>query len=170
MLFRSVIGVGAVNNLGELTQFSNGGGAVDIVAPTGSISTDISGAGGADATDVTTSFGGTSSACPIVAGVVGLLLANDPALTAQEVTDALIGTARQSIFASPTSDGHDDFYGFGLVQPAPALAFFAPAIPGDVPPSGCTCTTASVPPVGLALAALLLARALSRRARRFFSA
>jgi subtilisin family serine protease len=154
-----VIGVGAVNNLGELTQFSNGGAAVDLVAPTGSIATDISGPGGADAGDVTVSFGGTSSACPIVAGVVGLMLANDPALTAAEVTEALIGTARQSIFATPTDDGHDDFYGFGLVQPAPALAFFDPAPPpGDVdePPGGCTCGAATdqlpwVLAVGIAL-------------------
>lgn len=159
-----VVGVGAVNNLGELTQFSNGGGAVDVVAPTGSITTDISGAGGADPGDVTASFGGTSSACPVVAGVIGLLLAKDPSLTAAQVTDALTGTARQSIFALPADDGHDDFYGFGLVQPAAALAFFDPVIPGDTPPpGGCTCASASTAPVGLALLALAVTRRLRRR-------
>ena len=162
-----VIGVGAVNNLGELTQFSNGGSAVDVVAPTGSITTDISGAGGADPGNVTTSFGGTSSACPVVAGVVGLLLAKDPTLTAQQVNDALIGTARQSIFATPSEQGHDDFYGFGLMQPAAALVFFDPPPEGgDVPPpEGCACATqasASYGEAALALVALCLVRARTR--------
>lgn len=156
-----IIGVGAVNNLGELTQFSNGGAFVDVVAPTGTITTDISGAGGADPGDVTVTFGGTSSACPIVAGVVGLMLAKNPELSADEVNEALIGTAKQSIFASPDDGGHDDFYGFGLVQPAQALTYFDdPANPpgddDDDPPAGCTCTSSSTPDVALAAFTLFL--------------
>jgi serine protease len=137
-----IIGVGAVNNLGELTQFSNGGASVDVVAPTGTITTDISGADGADPSDVTVSFGGTSSACPVVAGVVGLMLAKNPELTVDEVNEALVKTARQSIFATPDDGGHDDYYGFGLVQPAKALTYFDEAPPpGDEPTPGCVCTS-----------------------------
>lgn len=162
-----VIGVGAVNNLGELTQFSNGGGAVDVVAPTGTIATDISGAGGADPGDVTSSFGGTSSACPIVAGVVGLMLAKDPDLTAADVTDALVGTAKQSVFATPTDDGHDDFYGFGLVQPEAALTFFDGVPPAAIEAEGCACATASSTAgdarIRFVTLALVLAAAVLRR-------
>lgn len=168
-----IIGVGAVNNLGELTQFSNGGDSVDVVAPTGTITTDISGPGGADPGDVTVSFGGTSSACPIVAGVVGLMLARNPELTQAEVNEALVSTAKQSIFATPDEQGHDDFYGFGLVQPAAALTYFDdPVPPGDEPPDapvGCACTNASArgsaPDVALALA-LAMASMRVRRSRR----
>jgi subtilisin family serine protease len=116
-----VLGVGAVNNLGELTQFSNRGRSVDVVAPTGTTTTDISGPGGADPGDVTARFGGTSSACPLVAGIAGLVLAAAPELTADEVNALLEATAQQSIFALPDADGHDLDYGFGIVRPAAAL-------------------------------------------------
>jgi subtilisin family serine protease len=116
-----VLGVGAVNNFGELTQFSNSGRSVDVVAPTGTITTDIAGENGANAGDVTATFGGTSSACPLVAGIAGLVLAAAPDLTADEVNALLQATAQQSIFATPDDTGHDLAYGFGLVQPAAAL-------------------------------------------------
>jgi subtilisin family serine protease len=127
-----VLGVGAVNNLGELTQFSNRGRAVDVVAPTGTTSTDIQGAEGATPGDVTFTFGGTSSACPLVAGVAGLVLGAAPDLTADEVNALLEDTARQSVFATPDAAGHDLQYGFGLVQPAAALVALAvPPNDGD---------------------------------------
>ncbi len=126
-----VIGVGAVNNLGELTQFSNTGRAVDVVAPTGSVTTDISGPDGEADGDVTVRFGGTSSAAPLVSGIAGLLLSLDPTLTADEVEALLDQTARQSVFATPDGDGHDVEYGFGLVQPAVALATLTPPEPID---------------------------------------
>jgi len=116
-----ILGVGAVNNFGELTQYSNSGHSVDVVAPTGTLTTDIAGPGGAGDGDVTTTFGGTSSACPIVAGIAGLVLAAAPDLTADEVNALLQDTAKQSLFATPDDDGHDLAYGFGLVQPAAAL-------------------------------------------------
>jgi serine protease len=117
-----VFGVGAVNSFGELTQFSNTGPSVDVVAPTGAITTDIAGADGEDPGDVTVRFGGTSSACPIVAGVAALLVAEHPELTREEVYTRLIDTAQQSVLASPDETGHDDEYGFGLVQAGAALA------------------------------------------------
>lgn len=173
LAIEGIIGVGAVNNLGELTQFSNGGAFVDVVAPTGTITTDISGAGGADPGDVTVSFGGTSSACPIVAGVVGLMLARNPELTVAEVNEALISTARQSIFASPDDGGHDDYYGFGLVQPAAALTYFDEPIeppPGDEPPPavGCVCasSTSSTSWADASLALLFAFVLVGARARR----
>jgi subtilisin family serine protease len=145
-----VLGVGAVNNFGELTQFSNRGRSVDVVAPTGTITTDIAGPGGASAGDVTATFGGTSSACPLVAGIAGLIVAAAPDLTADELNALLASTAEQSVFATPDEAGHDLAYGFGLVQPRAALD----AVLGDVdvdgndadditdePATGCASTT-----------------------------
>ena len=165
-----VIGVGAVNNLGELTQFSNRGRAVDIVAPTGTVATDISGPGGDSDGDVTFRFGGTSSAAPLVSGIAGLLLAHDPTLTADEVALLLEQTARQSIFARPDAAGHDLEYGFGLVQPALALAAAVPPpLPPDPAPAGdvllggggcaSSAAAAALAPMGLLL--------LRRRRRHF---
>src|SRR6185436_10257003 len=61
--------VGAVNNFDEVAQFSNHGPSLAVVAPTGTLSTDISGSDGDNPGDYIASFGGTSSACPIVAGI-----------------------------------------------------------------------------------------------------
>lgn len=167
-----ILGVGAVNNLGELTQFSNGGSSVDVVAPTGTITTDISGPEGADPGDVTVRFGGTSSACPVVAGVAALLVSYRPEISADDVNAAIEATARQSVFATPDGEGHDDYYGFGLVQPAAALRFFDVEPPPPPPVAeGCSCAADADTPAGGAgvLAAILLAvpfAAVSRRGRR----
>lgn len=166
-----ILGVGAVNNLGELTQFSNRGRSVDVVAPTGTTSTDISGGDGGSDGDVTFQFGGTSSAAPIVAGIAGLIVSAAPDLTADEVNALIEQTAQQSPFARPDADGHDLEYGFGTVRAAEALAALGlPAddtdtdapVPFDSVSDGCDCRTTSsngvLPLLGLVL--------LSRRKRR----
>ena len=159
-----ILGVGAVSNIGELTQYTNGGDSVDVVAPVGAVAPDISGPDGAEPGDLTTSFGGTSSATPIVAGLAGLLLAAHPELTADEVNDAFMATARQPLLANPDADGHDTYFGYGLVQPAAALALFEPPL---VPPSpeGCgSCAHAPLAPAGMM--ALLAALTCASRRRR----
>ena len=116
-----VITVGAVNNFDEATAYSNRGEAVDVVAPTGTLTTDLTGAAGEDPTDYTGNFGGTSSACPVAAGVAGLLVSAAPASSGAELADALIQTARPSIFGMPDARGHDVTYGYGRIVPAAAL-------------------------------------------------
>ncbi len=160
-----VVGVGATNNLGELTQFSNRGRSVDVTAPTGTVTTDISGADGNDPGDVTVQFGGTSSAAPLVSGVAGLLLAVDPSLTADEVNAILEETAEQAAFARPDDLGHDLEYGFGLVRADLAVARAAGIdevdVNGDVDPAtGCDCGS------GDAGAALLVPGLVLWRRRR----
>ncbi len=161
--------VGAVNNFGEVAQFSNSGAAVAVVAPTGTLSTDISGADGDDPGDYVASFGGTSSACPIVAGIFGLLVSAAPTRTASDLEAVLRSTAKQSPFASPDATGHDDFYGFGLVQPAAALRVLNPPMaemPAH-PPASCACQLGRTPSSsGWALAFVLLALGVLRRATR----
>ena len=118
---RGVLGVGAINNLDETTSFTNSGSVVDVVAPTGTLTTDLTGSAGNDPGNYTSLFGGTSSACPVVAGIMGLMVGAAPAKTAQELYDALIETTRTAPFANPDSKGHDALYGYGIVDPVPAL-------------------------------------------------
>lgn len=116
-----VLGVGATNNFDEAAPFSNRGEAVDVVAPAGTLAPDVVGAAGADPGDFTSLFGGTSSACPLVAGVAGLLVSAAPDATREALQDAIVASAAPSFFATPDERGHDDTYGYGLVQPAAAL-------------------------------------------------
>lgn len=121
-----VIAVGATDERQEIRSYSNHGDALAVVAPTGEVTTDLTGADGADGTGVTTTFGGTSSACPIVAGVVGLLASAAPTRTAAELRAALVSTARQPSAARPDALGHDPHFGFGMIDPRAALDEIAP--------------------------------------------
>ncbi len=116
-----IITVGAINNFDEAAPFSNRGPSVALTAPTGTVTLDISGPQGHNATDVTVDFGGTSSSCPVVAGVAGLMLSANPLLTAAQVREALIQTARPAPFAVKDDAGHDELYGYGIVDPTAAL-------------------------------------------------
>ncbi|MBI5496181.1 MAG: S8 family serine peptidase [Deltaproteobacteria bacterium] len=118
---RGVIGVGAVNLYEETTSFTNYGAPVDLVAPTGTVTTDIHGTAGEETGDYTNRFGGTSSACPVAAGAAALLAAAAPDKTAAELTDILLQTTRPSPYANPGADGHDPYYGYGVIDPAHAL-------------------------------------------------
>jgi subtilisin family serine protease len=116
-----LVTVGAINAFDEAAQFSNKGDVVDLVAPAGSLTTDIAGRDGASDDDYTGLFGGTSSACPVVAGVAGLLASAAPERTGRELVDALVGSARPAPFALPDEGGHDPLYGYGIVDPLAAL-------------------------------------------------
>lgn len=160
-----VIAVGSVNLFDELTPYSNRGPMLAIVAPAGTVTLDPTGAEGSEPGDTTTSFGGTSSACPIVAGAVGLLLSKKPELTAAEVKDILKRTARRAPFAKPDDAGHDDRYGNGVLNIDAALtALDAPPDPVTIPAAmidgpaakGCGCSSLDVAWLGLAM--LLLRR------------
>lgn len=123
-----VLAVGAVNRFDEAAPFANYGRALDLSAPTGSLTTDIAGPDGAESGDYTTLFGGTSAACPVVAGVAGLLRAAAPQASARQVREALVGSARKAPFATPASDGQDSIYGYGILDPVAALRALAPGI------------------------------------------
>lgn len=84
----NVISVAAIDNRGRLASFSNYGiKTVHIAAPGVNVVSTIPG-GGYD------SFSGTSMATPHVAGVAGLMLANNPNLTAAEVKKQMLDSAR----------------------------------------------------------------------------
>ena len=78
-------------------------------------------------TDDYTGFGGTSSACPLVAGIVGLMLSANPDLTAREVKQILQTTTDKITDKDPDpqlgqkygtydKDGHSLWFGYGKVN------------------------------------------------------
>ncbi len=117
----SVLCIGAINNFDEQTPFTNRGAAVDLVSPTGTMTTDISGPLGDEPGDYTALFGGTSSACPVAAGIAGLLVSAAPDATAGELYDLMVHTARKAPYAVPDASGHDPIFGHGIVDPTAAL-------------------------------------------------
>ncbi len=123
----SVLSVGAVNADGTRSGFSS-------VGPTTSspprIKPDVMALGTGVKTASPTNpagylFGqGTSHACPLVAGVVALLLHARPSATPVEIMDALRATGSRS--ATP-----DNLYGWGVVDAAAALGYLG----GQIPPT-----------------------------------
>lgn len=190
---RGVLGIGAINNFDEQTPFTNSGNCVDLVAPTGTLTTDISGPGGSDPSDYTNLFGGTSSACPVAAGIAGLLASVAPERTSQELYDVMIGSARPAPFAVPDAMGHDQVYGYGIIDPVKALDMLLGPVGGDggaggagaggagvggggsggvgtmsgeTSEGGCSCGVAPSPGGGAAVFAMGLAAVIMRGRRR----
>lgn len=185
---RGVLGIGAINNFDSETPFTNSGDAVDLVAPTGTLTTDITGAAGYASTEYTSNFGGTSSACPVAAGVAALVVSAAPSKTSAEIYEILIKTARPAPFAVPDENGHDPVFGFGVIDPVNALheALGIVDVPdagadagpdaGPPPPlpdgvdgdedAGCSCSTVGSASGGGALSGVGIALAFARRRRR----
>lgn len=110
-----VIAVGAVQQDGTIWDYSQRGFGLDLVAPSGDCdyngdvtTLDLSGTLGETSTNYMHNFGGTSAACPQVAGVAALMLSVNPELTASEVKNKLTSTA--------TYLGSTSTYGSGLVN------------------------------------------------------
>jgi serine protease len=188
---RGVLGIGAINNLESETPFTNFGDAVDLVAPTGTLSTDISGADGYNDKDYLSNFGGTSSACPVAAGAAALVVSAAPGKTAAELYDVLIKTATPAPYAVPDANGHDAVFGYGIVDPTNALKDVlgikdppgagggagpppVGATGGDDPDAGCDCAAVGERPrsgpSSLSARALAMALALAAFARGRWSA
>ena len=115
---------------GENWWGGNFGPTLDIVAPGVLISTtDRQGANGYDPTDYTTSFNGTSSACPHVAGLVGLIISMNPCLTWTQVSNIIERTAQKVggyayavTGGRPNGTWHNEM-GYGLIDADAALRY-----------------------------------------------
>jgi VCBS repeat-containing protein len=129
-----VIAVGAIDHDGVQTEYSEPGAAILVSAFSESASgeglttTDLIGADGLSTGDYTNLVGGTSAAAAQVAGVAALMLQANPNLTARDVQDILVRTARQN---DPSdSDWQENGaalainhkYGFGAVDAEAAVA------------------------------------------------
>lgn len=118
---RGVTAIGAINHFSDKTFFTNYGASLDLVAPVGTLTTDIVGSLGYDPKEYTTNFGGTSSACPVAAGVAAIVMSAIPEKTSAEVLDLLIRTAKVAPYATPDANGHDPVFGYGIINPLGAL-------------------------------------------------
>ncbi len=145
-----VLNIGAINNFDEAAPFSNFGASLDLTAPTATFTTDIAGSDGDDPSDYTSLFGGTSSACPVVAGAAALVLSAAPELHADEAAELLIATARKAPYAVADARGHDETYGYGIVDPGAAVraALGLPEDDEDPPPPAPDGGRADVPDAG----------------------
>lgn len=123
-----VIPIGAVSFLGVRSYYSEGCSALMAVAPSsgagrGIITSDIQGPGGYSAGECNLSFGGTSSAAPLAAGIIALMLEKRPDLTWRDVKHVIALGARKidaddlSWHDNPrTGYHHSNTYGFGLLH------------------------------------------------------
>ncbi|MEP0799353.1 S8 family serine peptidase [Funiculus sociatus] len=93
----------------------------------GVLTADRLGAAGYSSNNFTNDFGGTSSACPVVAGVAALVLSANPDLTAQEVRRILQQTADKIVDPGPDPqlafrlgtydvNGYSQWFGYGKVN------------------------------------------------------
>lgn len=149
------IAVSACTSLALKSAYSNWGAEISVSAPsnnappgiwfkrTGYISTappivaDLPGRGifttdrlnrlGYDSGDFTRNFGGTSSACPVVAGVAALILSANPSLSAREVKRILQQSADKIVdrnkdpqlgmqLGTYDRNGHSQWFGYGCVN------------------------------------------------------
>lgn len=131
------IAVGAIDNRGIQSFYSEPGAAMFVTAPSsgngvGITTTDLMGSFGYNGyptnLDCTNQFGGTSSSSPLVAGVVALMLDANPNLGWRDVQHILARTAVKN----HTGDGDwrrnragfniNHKYGFGMVNATAAVA------------------------------------------------
>lgn len=126
--------VGASTNFDTHASYSNFGPSLDLVAPSGGGSLDVTAAvrrGLGDSSvhgslAYTAHFGGTSAACAIVAGVAALVLCADASLTARRTRELLRATARPlgapSAAAGNAGRGsRNDLFGHGAVDAGAAV-------------------------------------------------
>jgi subtilisin family serine protease len=113
--YDKVIAVGASTDRGVRAFYSDFGLELDVCAPSN---------GGTKGITTTTiggyrnDFGGTSSAAPLVAGVVGLMLSVNPELTWIEVA-AILRKSCDEIdpnYGAYNIEGHSEFYGYGRIN------------------------------------------------------
>ena len=123
---RYVIAVGAVDNSGQQSWYSEPGAPMLVTAPsdggTLGITTTTAPSG------YTNSFGGTSSATPLVSGIIALMLDANPELTVRDVQNILVRTARKNHAADlgwmDNAAGYhiNHKYGFGTIDAQAAVA------------------------------------------------
>lgn len=127
----NVVAVGACNDRGRRSAYSNYGEGLDVVAPS---SDDSPGRQRITTTDVNLrgkgyskgaycdNFGGTSSATPLVAGVAALVLSANPSLEWKDVRDVLTSTADKiDRTRGQYTRGYSLQYGYGRVDAEAAV-------------------------------------------------
>ncbi len=129
-LHPDIIAVGASNSRDERSGYSNFGPELAICAPSSGdpgrriVTTDRRGVLGYSAGDYTFTFGGTSSATPLAAGLAALILSVNEELISAEVKQIMMETADKiDQEHGEYVDGHSPWYGHGRINAHRALAF-----------------------------------------------
>lgn len=138
----SVIVVGATDQNDARASFSNYGTLVDVFAPGVGIRTTSR-----TATNAYASVSGTSFACPITAGLCGLIWSRNPSLTPAEVESILRSTC-----VDLGTAGVDGTFGYGRINAAAAIAATPPDAPDTTPPAAPTGLVATAGNARVALA------------------
>lgn len=131
-----VLGVGATGSNGSKEDYSNFGWDLDFVSPAGAVTTDIGGYNGYSNGDYSYSFGGTSAACPVAAGVVGLVLSVNPGLSRADIFEVLNSSADKVGGVSYTN-GFSAYYGNGRINASTAVQLAAGTDPCEPEPENC---------------------------------
>ena len=141
--FPKVIAVAASNDRGKRSYYSDYGKAIWCCFPSNDVYTDYiphpppltSGIwttdrmgwpgyndGDADG-NYTASFGGTSSSCPGVAGIIALMLSVNQELTWEEVREIIKNSCDKidAEFGNYDPNGHSPFYGYGQINATKAV-------------------------------------------------
>jgi subtilisin family serine protease len=128
-LHPDVIAVAASNSQDKRSSYSNFGPEISICAPSngspgrGIVTTDRRGTNGYSANDYTFTFGGTSSATPLTAGLAALTLSANPELTSAEVKQIIMDTADKiDQEGGQYVNGHSPWYGHGRINAHQAVA------------------------------------------------
>ena len=139
----NVFAIGATNAKGNRAYYSDYGKSLDFMAPSCDYSNNgygnlIDGIWTIDNTgkdgyntgkaslgdsqgNYTNDFGGTSSACPLAAGITGLVLSANPALTRDEVYQIYVETSDQVGGVSYDTNGFNEKYGYGRINACEAV-------------------------------------------------
>jgi subtilisin family serine protease len=161
--YPGVIAVGACNDSGRRSVYSDYGKGVWVSFPSGDFAwkafkhpapvseglrtTDRLAAAGYQPEHYTNTFGGTSGACPGMAGVVALMLASNPNLTPVQIKDLIRKSCVRIDEAEGEygADGHSEYYGYGRIDAQKAVEMAAqsakaggtgPSVAGTVKFSG----------------------------------
>lgn len=132
---RYTIAVTAVSHNGDQSYYAEPGANILVASPSngdneGITTTDIEGSAGYTNSDYTDNFGGTSSATPLVSGVIALMLEANSNLTWRDVQHILVLTSRQNDASDSSWNvngaNHDvsHKYGYGVID-AGAAVFMA---------------------------------------------
>lgn len=153
-----LIAVAACNDSSRRSVYSDYGDAVWVSFPSGDFgwkpfkhpdptseglrTTDRIQKPGYDEGDYANSFGGTSGACPGMAGIVALMLACNPQLTPAEVKELLRDSCTKidKKEAAYDENGHSIWYGYGRIDAGLAVSN---AVQSALPPSGPAITGAA---------------------------
>ena len=130
---RFTIAVTAVDHNGEQSWYAEPGANILVAAPSegdgeGITTTDVAGSSGYNGGDVTHSFGGTSSATPLVSGVISLMLEANGNLSWRDVQEIIVLTSKKNDLSDTSwganGAGHlvSHKYGFGVIDAGAATS------------------------------------------------